>query len=329
MEAITANFKDPEAGLDELFQELEGAYKIQVLRIEPEWCKGTLGTFDFMPGETVSTDWLVERFGGRKLQVKILHQDSSYNVARTVVFPEAPRKDGIQIVQGPEGSPISVHERDANKETTPPPQQDNGMSGLFQKMLEMQTAQSNQMQSLMMTLLSKTLDAKSAPVPAPAEQTQVHHDPQSQLRQTLETVQAIEELKGVMGGGGEALDIDGEPENPIYNSIIEKLVDKFTAEPSPKQHPQQQIPPQRHLPPGPIARDPSNLELAMMVKDRLKTLPDDQREMLLSHVLEDEEEETPTIAGQDDLDDLDSLLTKEDRETLGDESNPENESEAI
>lgn len=323
MDTITANYKDTEADLEQLFQELDGGFKIQVLRIEPEWCKGTLGTFDFMPGETVSTDWLVERFGGRKLQVKILHQDSSYNSARTVIFPEAPRKDGIQIVQGPEGSPITIHERDASKTPLTPPQQDNSMMNMMEKLLTITATNAQTNQKMMLDRIGslETLLTTKITEPAPTVVTGiVPADPQSQLRQTLETVQAIEELKNVMGGGGEIPEPDGEPENPLYNTIIEKIVDKFSDKltDTPNQTSDQDL---RQLPPP---TEQSNLQLAQLIKERLKTMPEQERDLLLSHVFEDEDEETPMDSGQDPSTDLKSLLTEEDLEALRSEDGDEN-----
>jgi hypothetical protein len=153
------------------------------------------------------------------------------------------------------------------------------------------------------------------------------------MRNTLETVKAIEELRGAIGGSESG---EGETENPMYDKIIEKLVDKFTAEPQPKQQQQQQQTQTRgNLPPGTIIKDRelSDLELAMEVKQRLKTMTEDEKEFLLSHVLEDEEAETPAIAGQDESGEVDSLLTQEDIEALKDEEttveNTQNESQTV
>lgn len=328
MDAIDATFKDQESDLEQLFQELEGGFKIQVLRLEPDWCKGTLGTFDFMAGESVTTDWLVEKFGGRKLQVRILHADSSYNAARTIIFPKAPREDGIEIVKGPDGAPITVHERDAAKERpAPPPQQQNDMSGLFTTMLEMQTQQANQMQSLMMTLLSKTLDSSNNAPVAPVSPPPVPVNPQAHMKDTLEMFKTMEELRGMMSTGGQA---ESDPENPLLSMVIDKAVEKFTGPAAQPQQPQQAQQQLGNLPPGPIAPAVSNTDFALEAKRRLKTMSEQERELLLSHVFEEEEEETPVVSGQEYEPEVESLLTPEDQEQLGDEpNNSENEGETI
>ena len=329
-ESIEAVFDDPEAELDLLLAEVPAGYKIQIKRLEPEWCNGIVGTFDINDGETISPEWITKRFGGRKFQIKILDANSRYKRVRIVSFPDVPKRDGKPLVEGPSG-PILASEAIA----AIAPQQDNPMIGVLEKILAGQTAQANQMQTMLLgrvqgleTILTQKLtEPAAAAVPAlPAP------DPQSQLRQTLETVRAIEELKGVMGGG-EVIEGD-EAANPLYNTIVEKLVEKFTAEPQQQsqQQPQQQRPqkyPPGYVPPPLQQQEPSDLELAEMVKQRLKTIPDEQRELLLSHVLDDDEPETPSIAGQDDLEELESLLTEEDLEALKVDDSAENASATV
>lgn len=325
---IEAEYKDPEADVDRLLSEMPEGYRVQIKRLEPEWCNGVVAMVDYDPSEPVSSKWIVNRFGGRKYQIKVLDERSRYKAVRTITFPEPPLKDGAPIMPGPNGSYILASEGIV-KEPPPAALQDNPMVGVLEKILAAQTAQATQMQTMLLGRVQglETLLTTKLTEPAPATNPAVvPADPQSQLKQTLETVQAIEELKNVIGSNEIA---DGaEPENPLYGAIIEKLVDKFTSESTPK--PTQ---PQRQLPPGPIApasvREPSDLELATMVKERLKTLPDDQRQTLLSLVFEDEEEETPSITGQADSTEIESLLTPEDREQLRNENETENEGQTI
>lgn len=319
MDAIEARFEDPEAELDILLGELRCSFKIVVKREEPDWCAGTLGTFEFDAGDTISTDWIAKRFGGEKFQIKILDSNNKHLTSRRVRFPEPPRRDGVELVKGPNG-PITILEAKA-AEPSPPPQ-DNQMVGLLEKLLTAQQSQANSMTTMLLgrvqgleTLLTNKLTEPATVPVVPG----VVPDPQSQLRQTLETVQAIEELKNVMGGGGEV--VDGEPENPLYGALIEKVLDKFTSEPAKPSH---QDPRQLNQP-----VEPSNLQLATLIKQRLKTMPTQERDLLLSHVFEDEAEETTAIAGQDDFTEVESLLTQEDREQLEDDGSGQNESQKV
>ncbi len=329
MDSIEAKFNDPEAELDTLLGELNTAFKIVVKREEPDWCAGTLGTFDFDRGDQISTDWLEDKFGGLKLQIKILDTNNQHITSRRVLFPTPPRRDGIEIVRGPNG-PITVLEAKAMEPA--PPQQDNQMVGMLEKLLTAQQTQANSMTTMLLGRVQglETLLTNKLTEPAPANPAIVPPvDPQSQMRNTLETVKAIEELRGAIGGGEE-----GESYNPLYDKIIDKLVDKFTAEPQPKQQ-QQQTNTRGDLPPGTIIRDRelSDLELAEMVKSRLKNKSEEEKDFLLSHVFEDEDEETPAIAGQEDNAEVDSLLTQEDQEVLEVEEttpeNPPNESQTV
>lgn len=323
MDAIEARYEDPEMDLEQIFGELQGQrFKVQVIRQEPDWAKGTLGTFDFDEGEEITTDWLVNKFGGRKLQIKVMTSDSKYWKSKRVTFPKPPKEDGIELVEGPNGSPIKITQQ--KPETPPPPPVQDSMNGLLKGVLEMQTQQANQMQTLMMTLLTKTLESPPVAqhIPAPPQQLA---DPQSHLRSTLETFKLFEEAKGIFGGAAEGA---AEEENPLIGKIMEKMIEKFAGEPQ-QQNPQAQqmagMAPQqnRALPPGPIAPpEPDDATLAMMVSKRLKTMEPEERAHwanLLSHDLEEEEEETPANAGLVDEDDLESLLTQEDIEALQNE----------
>lgn len=315
---IEATFQDPEVDIDHLLSEMPEGYKVQIKRLEPEWCNGVVATVDYDPTEPISAKWIVNRFGGRKYQIKVLDEKSRYRSVRTITFPEVPLKDGAPIEPGPHGAPVLCSV--GKTVEPPPPQQDNQMVGMLEKLLVAQQTQANAMTTMLLGRVQglETLLTAKLTEPAPVNTGLVPPiDASTQMKNTLETVKAIEELRGAIGGseGGEV-----DPANPLYDKIIDKLVDKFTAEPQPKQQQQQQQTQTRgNLPPGPIAPKLSNLELAVEIKERLKDMPEEEREYLLSHVLEDEVEETPAIAGQDDIEGLDSLLTQEDEEALKDE----------
>lgn len=323
-EEIEVSWSDPDADIDMLLAEIPVGYKVQVKRTEPPWAKGVVATVDYDPTDPVSAKWIVDTFGGRKYQIKVLDERGRYKYIRAIEFPDPPLKDGAPIVPGPNGAYIFASEaRSMQPQPPAPPQQDNDMSGLFKTMLEMQTQQANSMQTLMMGLLNKTLDSSNnapvVPVAAP-----VAVNPQAHMKDTLEMFKTMEELRGMMSSGGEAA---GDPENPLLDMVINKAVEKFTgpAAQTPQQTPQQL----GNLPPGPIAPTQSNMDFALEAKERLKSMNPQEREMLLSHVFEEEEEETPVVSGQDDEPEVQSLLSQEDQEQLDSEPDPHNARETI
>lgn len=321
MEAIEARFQDPEAELDTLFAEIQGSYKVQIKREEPPWAAGTCGTHHFDKGETISTDWIAERFGGQKFQIRVMDANGTPLGSRRIRIPKVPREDGIELVRGPNG-PITIEEaKKLNPPPPPAPPQNDGMNGLIKGVLEMQTQQANQMQTLMMTLLTKMLEPNAQAQPI-QQQFQPPVDPQAQLKNTLETFKLVEEMREMFGGGGG----EGEGDGDLFsNPLFEKLIDRF-AGPPPQQHyppPQQN----RALPPGPIAPpEPDDLQLMAMVANRLKQKsPEEQMKWgeLLSRNLEQGTPETRANAGQDENEDLESLLTDEDLAELENDSQSE------
>lgn len=325
-EEIEVSWSDPEADIDMLLSEIPQGYKVQVKRTEPPWAKGVVATVDYDPTDPVSAKWIVDTYGGRKYQIKVLDERGRYKYIRAIEFPDPPLKDGAPIVPGPNGSYILESQANAMQAQPPAPTpQGDNMSGLFTTMLEMQTQQANSMQTLMMTLLSKTMDAnQNAPV-APALPPPVAVNPQSHMKDTLEMFKGMEELRNLMGGkAGEVA--DGDPENPLYGMLIDKLMTKFT-DPAQQKSPQ---PAQQglNLQQGNVPPPPSNLDLAMEIKERLKSMQPQEKEMLLSCVLDEEEEETPVDTGQDEIPEVESLLTQEDEDELNGEQ-PENGGEEV
>ncbi len=176
--------------------------------------------------------------------------------------------------------------------------------------------------------------------PAPVQQTNVPiYDPNVQLRNTLETFKMIEELKENMKGE----EITDE-ENPLMSKVMEKLIDKFTED---KPQPQAQ-----HIgaTPLPQRQEPSNLELAQMVKQRMHDMDPEEREYLINHVMseEPEYEEEPELVeepdpphivevpaeldpspGQDQNEQVDSLLSGGDKEIMNEGEPQSNGGEAL
>ncbi len=85
--------------LDTLLAELGGGIRLTVHRLEPLWCDGYLGTIEVDEDDTISMENLRELFGGRKLKCKVIDDKGNIVAVRTAKFPDAPRKDGIELKQ--------------------------------------------------------------------------------------------------------------------------------------------------------------------------------------------------------------------------------------
>ena len=322
MEAIEAKFSDPSEDLEKMFSEMSEGYRVQIKRVEPEWCNGIVGTFEFDPTEPISTKWIAKRFGGRKLQIKILTPDGKYSGARTLTFPYAPKEDGQELIPGPHGAPILASQA---KVEAPPPQE----MGLVSALEKIMTAQSQNNQALQGMLLDrvagleKLLTQKIETNNNGQQQQQIEpQDPQAQMKSTLETFKMMEELRESLAGNPEMTD---DAENPLLSKVMDKMIDKLTAEQpqNDQQAPQQQA--HHGAPPLPPRGEPSNLELAQLVKNRLATMDPDEKDFLMDQVFGEEEEmeeieENQNDAGQGDLPEVESLLSGEDRGILNENS---------
>lgn len=324
MEAIDAKFSDPSEDLEKMFAEMGEGYRVQIKRIEPEWCNGIVGTFEFDPTEPISTKWIAKRFGGRKLQIKILTPDGKYSGARTLTFPLAPKEDGQELIPGPHGAPILASRAIVEQPQAP---QETGLVSALEKIMQAQAQQNQALQNMLIGRVAglEQLLTQRIETPGNGQQQISPADPNASLKTTLESFKMMEELReslGAPGGGGD------DEENPLLSKVMDKMIEKLTEEKP------QAAPP--GSPPLPERTEPSNLELAGMVKNRLQAMDPDEREFYLSTVFEDESEEsdefidetidTPIDTGQNSDLDLGSLLSGEDQEKL-EQANDESSAE--
>ena len=96
-EEIEVSWQDPEADIDMLLSEIPEGYKVQIKRTEPPWAKGVVATVDYDPTEPVSAKWIVETYGGRKYQIKVLDERGRYKYIRSITFPDPPLTDGANV----------------------------------------------------------------------------------------------------------------------------------------------------------------------------------------------------------------------------------------
>lgn len=337
MSELVATYEDQTDDLEQLLSEIDGGYKVTIARKEPPWAAGQLGTTEFDKTDTISIDWIRSRYGGGLFTLKIKYPDGKYITHRTVVINERPKnRNGIEIYPGTDGVPITKDELpNANP---PPPQQDNTMLLAMKEIMAAQAQQAKATQEMLAqrvasleTLFMQSMtNAQTQPQPNPHPQS--NYDPNAQLKSTLETFKMIEELKENVKSE-ETDDFD----SPLLSKAIDKIIDKFTDNTQPQQQQQQGTQP---LPPR---TEPNNMELARMAKERMAAMDEDERQYLINYLMEEEEEDDPEYEeqatsgeqnpievteeidpspGQQDNEQVNSLLSGGDKAMLNDSSQP-------
>lgn len=314
MSDIVATYSEETDDLEQLLSEIDGGYKVTFTRKDPPWAEGQLGTIEFSPKDTISVDWIRNRFGGGLFSLKIKQPNGKYITHRTITISERPKnRQGMEIWPGPDGVPLTKEEKDIRPEPTSSPQNDVMIATLKEIMMA-QSEQAKMTQDLLLKRVASLEEAlvEKANTPQPAAPVlPPHYDPNQQLKTTLETMKMIEELKQSVSQA----DTDTD-ENPFLTKMMDKMIEKLTEE---KPTAQTQAGP----PPLPQRNEPSDLELAQMVKDRLRTMDPQTKEYLLGEVFDedDEDEDETFVTSENDprqkLDsNLDSLLSEEDQLTL-------------
>lgn len=75
-------------------------WKVSIQRVAPSWCKGHLETIDvYDPSDHgIDMDYLIRKWGGRKLWIRILNEKGQYKSSGTInLFSFPPRVNGTEI----------------------------------------------------------------------------------------------------------------------------------------------------------------------------------------------------------------------------------------
>lgn len=322
--------KEAEEDLNNLFSEMTEGYKVQIRRIEPEWCDGLLGTFEWDASEPISMDWVERKFGGRKLKITILGIKNEYRRTRTIKLASEPRRDGKPLIQGDHGYPILADSPEARRMHIAEPQssqnQNQGQNGVLDAMksfFELQATQNATIQNTLVarvqhleTLLTQKVTEPQAQVQTsqPGQPGQPFYDPTQQLRTTLETMKMIDELRDSVRQG------DTDETGELWDKVIDKVVNKFMDE-KPKQAAQQPSPQAGQLP-APQKPPLSDLELMAAVKNRLDKMPEQKRDELIEQFMGDYYDDDDDDTGQPETEPIKSdLLTEEDKNELNEQEN--------
>ena len=85
------------AELEELFGLMSTGWRVAVERLDPDWCSGHQGSYDYDVDEAPTIDWLKEKFGGRKFRARVYDQNNKYKGQRTIKIDDYPRRNGIRL----------------------------------------------------------------------------------------------------------------------------------------------------------------------------------------------------------------------------------------
>lgn len=100
-ESLKSNETDDQFdALAEGLAQLSPNWKVSIQRVQPAWCKGHLETIDiYDPSDHgIDMDYLIRKWGGRKLWIRILNEKGQYKSSGTInLFSFPPRVNGQEL----------------------------------------------------------------------------------------------------------------------------------------------------------------------------------------------------------------------------------------
>ena len=332
--------------IERVMSQLGEGFKLAVIRKEPVWCDGTLITEEIDPNEPISIENIRQRWGGRRLQLKILNPDGSYLKSTTVSFPDPPKKEGVEMVVGPDGMPTTKNKLEENQTAqaaqggqlaqAPP---SDMQTTLLQTLIQAQATQNSSMQSMLVErvnhlegLLEKRTDQPQLGA-GPYQEPPKAFD---SLRDTIKMIKEMEQLRALVGAAQGAQTIEDEN---IWTGTVGKIVDLMLEKERATIATNQaqalaasNVPP---LPPPPNqqqAQAPqSDIQLIESLQKRLSNTDNATKAELLQAILGDDlddvlehipenDDETENDACDSEETDLKSILSAEDNAQLNGET---------
>lgn len=260
-----------EVDLDVVLSEIGTAGKVSISRVEPDWCKGRVRSFELGSAEPISVDWIAQKCGGAKFHVRVYGPDGKGTLAfRTVEICGAPKNGhGIELVRGPDGEPIPVTQlQEARRryailnglpvegeqlgQQAPPAAVAPApidMTGMLQTMMQAQNQQNQTMITMMtnrVNSLERLLAQQIQNGPAVAQGQVVEPvDPMAQLTNTVKTIEQLEKIKGAMGVTNQEPTSDASMYTDLIKGFMEMELEKRRANVAQLQAQQQpaQLPP--------------------------------------------------------------------------------------
>lgn len=180
-----------------LLAELGEGRKIQIMRIEPRWCDGILATEEQDPDYPISLEDIRERFGGRKLRIRLQNHLGQWSKSATLKFPDPPKEHG-RILK----SPAEIEEERERLKWANPPKTENSKNELetlntfFDKILSIQAANQAAIERTLQNQIDNLQNQLSA-VQRP--QSDNNNDPLAAVRAATKTFAEIKKMQESMG----------------------------------------------------------------------------------------------------------------------------------
>lgn len=347
---VTVYQKGKYHDFDKTLSELGGDHRLQIIRKEPSWCDGMATEYNIDPEEPVSAEEIRRRWGGRRLQAKIINPDGTFGKQKTFNFPDPPRDEGVELVMGPYGTPIRKDQLDTPKtqEVHPQPAANDMQTTLLQTLIQAQASQNTNMQNMLVQRVNhlEGLLERRSPDETPSHVPQPDSKPFDGLKDTIKMIKEMEQLKAIMGAaqGAPAGDVESSPWTGTVEKMLDFVLERERVNMQTKQAQAtaaQQIPvlPRPEVQPTAPAPPPtqSDVELFDSLRNRLANADNETKAQLMQAVLgEDiddvielipENELVPEIEQEFDVNkndscpthetDVDSVISAEDRAELG------------
>lgn len=320
------NDRSPE--LENVLSELKPGFKVQIRRVQPLFCDGALTTIEYDPDEPISMEDIRQRFGGRKLNIKILDPNNIYVASKTISFPDPPRDEGIELIQLPDGNPMRKDRYEEQKALTKEAlgefsRTSGSGSGsdhmdLLKTILTLQAEQNKTNLNLMQSRvnhLENLLEGRSS-----GRAVETAASGFDGIKDTVKMIKEMEQLRAVMISQNPASEMASSPWGGALEKILEFALEreraKMGAAAAARTVPELPRPQKALLPIE---------ELVAQVKQRLANVDPETKREYIAAVLgsdfeneEEEEDEDENSTCEDSSADLDlELLSEEDRAELG------------
>lgn len=309
----------PVLDIENLLAELGNEGSLSINRIEPSWAKGHIRSVPISASERISMEWISEKFGGEKLQVRIYGSDGhKLQHLRTVEVCGPPRNGhGIELVRGPEGNSVPITQLAEAKRrydmlhgltpaepvapvpTAPPADQGLNANALLASLLSAQAQQNQAMQTMLVNRIGSLEQhlmrqvQQGATVPAGAA---TPADPLQNLDNFVATAHKFHEVKKAMGLNDTPAPVE-DSETSTFIELAKGFLQLESDKVKANQHPQlpvgyqQQPPPpglEQGVPPGSVPPPDFNTQQpppAPPAPGQMPNLTDEQLKILLAHRL--------------------------------------------
>lgn len=307
-----------DVAIETLLAELTPGMRVQIHRIDPRWCDGILATWEVDAEVPIDVEAIRHEFGGRRLAIKTIGADGKFKHYRQVKFPDPPRENGRRVY-----SPEEQEERERAQQPQVDPYK--SLEGVFDKMVSMNQTASDTVNKFMMDRMGRLEDhllGQRTQPPAPTNgNTKTGIE---QVKESMETLAQLNTLRqDILGDVGEG----EEKESNVAEKMLTDFFDLQMKKEKMKMDAAMDAHKQRMQPAPPIGKpgeersekpteqkqtfendsksvhDLSDIELAVLAKERFNKLPQEQQEAMLSVFLGEYELQEVGGDGDDERDD--------------------------